>query len=190
MQEINLNSLENTIKYLDEFLKKRNEIVERCVERCIEEIENLYSDFFCEKMGDEKMSKRYKEKNIKHPFCVKIENAEIEAQYNKVVEEFMELGMENANVLNKLRKSAIKRMPENNITRTDIEKAFMEAFDVSQAAQGYMWILANKYGKHFGFTFNNLFDKAIEKNADRGYYGKDFNMADWREKCEGRNCKK
>ena len=73
------------------------------------------------------MSKRYKEKNIKHPFCIKTINAELEAQYNKVVEEFVEFGTENANVLNKLRKSTIKRMPENNITRTDIEKAFMEA---------------------------------------------------------------
>lgn len=140
--------------------------------------------------GGEKMGKRYKEKNIKLPFCVKAENAEIKAQYNKIVEEFVELGEENANVLNKLRKSAIKRTPENNVTRTDIEKAYMEAFDVMQAAQGYMQVLADKYGKHFGFTFNSMFEKSIQKNADRGYYGEDFNMANWREKHERGNSKK
>lgn len=134
------------------------------------------------------MSKRYKVKHIKLPFCVKVANAYLGEQFNKVAEEFRELGSENANLLNKINKAS--KTNENKITKNDIEKAFMEAFDISQAAQGYMWLLSNIYGKHYGFTFDNLFDKSIQKNADRGYYCEDFNMADWRENCEGRNCKK
>ena len=47
------------------------------------------------------------------------------------------------------------------------EKAFLEAFDISQAAQGYMHLLLIIFGKHYCLDFNSLFNKAIKKNNDR-----------------------
>ena len=109
------------------------------------------------------MSKRNKRNHIKLPFCTKILDATLKEQYHKVVEEFEELGVENANILNKANK-------KHHITAEDIEKAFLEAFDVSQAAQSYMRLLILNFGKHYCLDFDKLFEKAISKNSNRNYY--------------------
>ena len=117
--------------------------------------------------------KRYKHKRL--PFCVKAINASFNEQYSKICEEFNELGAENANLSNRLTKN-------KSIRPIDIEKAFLEAFDVSQSAQTYMHVLINNFGKHNSLTFDKLYTKALTKNANREYYAKDenvFDIADW-----------
>lgn len=120
------------------------------------------------------MAKRYKEKHIKMPFCVKILDASLKEQFHKVIEEFEELGTENANLLNKADR-------KEHISADDIKRAFLEAFDVSQAAQSYMRLLILIFGKHYCLTFDDLFDKAIYKNKKRKYYEEapPFDILDW-----------
>lgn len=43
-----------------------------------------------------------------------------------------------------------------------------------------MHLLLIIFGKHYCLDFNSLFNKAIKKNNDRGYYeDKPFDVADW-----------
>ncbi len=97
------------------------------------------------------------------PCVEKYKSALFLAQFSKISEEFCELGAENANLANKIKKG-------ERITRQDVEKAYLEAFDVSQAAQQYMYIIHKKFGKHYCFTVDEMFDKGINKNKVRGYY--------------------
>lgn len=115
--------------------------------------------------------KRFKHKKL--PFCVKVLDNDLGEQFKKIAEEFGELGEENSNLLNKINR-------KEYISAVDIEKAFLEAFDISQAAQGYMHLLLIIFGKHYCLDFNSLFNKAIKKNSDRGYYEYEpFDVADW-----------
>lgn len=70
--------------------------------------------------------KRFKHKKL--PFCVKVLDNDLGEQFKKIAEEFGELGEENSNLLNKINR-------KEYISAVDIEKAFLEAFDISQAAQ-------------------------------------------------------
>ena len=99
------------------------------------------------------------------PCVEKHKKAPYLAQFGKIGEEFGELGAENANLANKIRKG-------ERITRQDIEKAYLEAFDISQAAQQYMYIIHEQFGKPFCFTVDEMFEKGINKNKVRGYYDK------------------
>ena len=119
------------------------------------------------------MSKK-KFKHKKLPFCKKLLDNDLKEQFSKVAEEFTELGAENANLLNKINR-------KQYISIEEIEKAFFEAFDVSQAAQSYMRLLFIIFGKHYCLDFDTFFDRALKKNADRKYYFEDepFDVADW-----------
>lgn len=105
-------------------------------------------------------------KHIRHrraPVVKKYINCELADQFCKIGEEFGELGTENAILSNKARKG-------ERISLEDIKRAAMEAFDISQAAQQYIYILYKKFGKHYCFTVDEIFEAAINKNKVRGYY--------------------
>lgn len=97
--------------------------------------------------------------------CVESIKSSVFGTVRKIGEEFGELGAENANLANKIRKG-------ERITRQDVERAYLEAFDISQAAQQYMYIIHEQFGKPFCFTVDEMFEKGINKNKVRGYYDK------------------
>lgn len=108
--------------------------------------------------------KRFKHKRL--PFCKKLLDNDLAGQFSKIGEEFSELGTENANLLNKISRN-------QHISADEIERAFQEAFDISQASQSYMHLLLITFGKHYCLNFDNFFERSIKKNADRGYYLED-----------------
>lgn len=112
------------------------------------------------------MAKRYKHKKL--PFPIKFKNNKLDMQFIKFAEEFEELATENANILNKTRR-------DEKINIEDIKKAAYEAFDISQAAQTYIYILGEIFGKHYSFDVENFFKQKLNINDERGYYRSDSN---------------
>lgn len=102
-------------------------------------------------------------KHKKYKFPLKFRNNKLDMQFVKVAEEFGELGAENANLLNKIRRG-------EKITLEDIKKAVFEAFDVSQAAQTYIYIMGELFGKHYCIDVDKLVEQKIKINTERGYY--------------------
>lgn len=104
-----------------------------------------------------------KTKYKKYPFPLKFKNANLDMQFVKIAEEFGELGAENANLLNKIRRG-------EKIRLEDIKKAVFEAFDVSQAAQTYIYLIGEIFGKHYCIDVDKLVEQKIKINTERGYY--------------------
>lgn len=104
-----------------------------------------------------------KTKYKKYPFPLKFKNAKLDMQFVKIAEEFGELGAENANLLNKIRRG-------EKIRLEDIKKAVYEAFDVAQAAQTYIYLMGELFGKHYCIDVDKLVEQKIKINTERGYY--------------------
>lgn len=102
-------------------------------------------------------------KHKKYKFPLKFRNNKLDMQFVKVAEEFGELGAENANLLNKIRRG-------EKISLEDIKKAVFEAFDVSQAAQTYIYLMGELFGKHYCIDVDKLVEQKIKINTERGYY--------------------
>lgn len=84
--------------------------------------------------ADEILRNRKKDRHIKLPFCIKAKGMDLGKQFKKIAEEFAELGVENAIILNKIQS-------KQDITLNNIKNTFFEAFDISQATQTYMYLI-------------------------------------------------
>ncbi len=108
--------------------------------------------------------KRYK----KLPIIKAFDNATIDEQYSKIWEEMEELAEASAIVF--------RRQANGTLTRANVAHLAEEAFDVSQAAQQLIHIICKTCGTHYCLTENEVYETAITKNRNRGYYDEQRNV--------------
>lgn len=105
--------------------------------------------------------KHYRVKKL--PPCNKFLDVSLDDENKKFWEEAQEYQHEYANV----RRKADLGL---KITRDDVKKLYLEAFDVAQVIFNFLYLLQNQYGKHYRFTVDEIIQQGIEKNRARGYY--------------------
>ncbi len=106
--------------------------------------------------------KRFKHRKLTTVY--KFENTELKDQSSKIWEEIQEFQHEYANVMRKIN--------NKDLTRLDIKLLALEAFDISQSSQMFIYLLCQKFGGHYSITEDEVYIDAIKKNDERGYYEK------------------
>lgn len=104
----------------------------------------------------------------KKSFESKLKNNNLAEAFTNIAKGFEYLGEDNAQLLNKIKMN-------EDINADEIDVVLNKSRELSRLAQNYAYKIIDIFSKHYGFSFNQMFDKWLDKNNIRKYYAQNIN---------------
>lgn len=99
----------------------------------------------------------------KKSFESKLKNNNLAEAFTNIAKGFEYLGEDNAQLLNKIKMN-------EDINADEIDVVLNKSRELSRLAQNYAYKIIDIFSKHYGFSFNQMFYKWLDKNNIRKYY--------------------
>lgn len=99
----------------------------------------------------------------KKSFESKLKNNNLAEAFTNIAKGFEYLGEDNAKLLNKIKMN-------EDINADEIDAVLNKSRELSRLAQNYAYKIIDIFSKHYGFSFNQMFYKWLDKNNIRKYY--------------------
>lgn len=99
----------------------------------------------------------------KKSFESKLKNNNLAEAFSNIAKGFEYLGEDNAKLLNKIKMN-------EDINADEIDAVLNKSRELSRLAQNYAYEIIDIFSKHYGFSFNQMFYKWLDKNNIRKYY--------------------
>lgn len=99
----------------------------------------------------------------KKSFESKLKNNNLAEAFTNIAKGFEYLGEDNAKLLNKIKMN-------EDINADEIDVVLNKSRELSRLAQNYAYKIIDIFSKHYGFSFNQMFYKWLDKNNIRKYY--------------------
>ena len=99
----------------------------------------------------------------KKSFESKLKNNNLAEAFTNIAKGFEYLGEDNAKLLNKIKIN-------EDINADEIDVVLNKSRELSRLAQNYAYKIIDIFSKHYGFSFNQMFYKWLDKNNIRKYY--------------------
>lgn len=99
----------------------------------------------------------------KKSFESKLKNNNLAEAFTNIAKGFEYLGEDNAQLLNKIKMN-------EDINADEIDAVLNKSGELSRLAQNYAYKIIDIFSKHYGFSFNQMFYKWLDKNNIRKYY--------------------
>lgn len=99
----------------------------------------------------------------KKSFESKLKNNNLAEAFTNIAKGFEYLGEDNAQLLNKIKMN-------EDINADEIDAVLNKSRELSRLAQNYAYKIIDIFSKHYGFSFNQMFYKWLDKNNIRKYY--------------------
>ena len=99
----------------------------------------------------------------KKSFESKLKNNNLAEAFTNIAKGFEYLGEDNAKLLNKIKMN-------EDVNADEIDAVLNKSRELSRLAQNYAYKIIDIFSKHYGFSFNQMFYKWLDKNNIRKYY--------------------
>lgn len=99
----------------------------------------------------------------KKSFESKLKNNNLAEAFTNIAKGFEYLGEDNAKLLNEIKFG-------EDINADEIDVVLNKSRELSRLAQNYAYKIIDIFSKHYGFSFNQFFEKWLDKNNLRKYY--------------------
>lgn len=99
----------------------------------------------------------------KKSFESKLKNNNLAEAFSNIAKGFEYLGEDNAKLLNKIKFGEV-------VNPDEIDVVLSKSRELSGLAQNYAYKIIDIFSKHYGFSFNQMFYKWLDKNNIRKYY--------------------
>lgn len=99
----------------------------------------------------------------KKSFESKLKNNNLAEAFTNIAKGFEYLGEDNAKLLNKIKFG-------EDVNADEIDAVLNKSRELSRLAQNYAYKIIDIFSKHYGFSFNQMFYKWLDKNNIRKYY--------------------
>ncbi|WP_302177307.1 hypothetical protein [Megamonas funiformis] len=104
----------------------------------------------------------------KKSFESKLKNNNLAEAFTNIAKGFEYLGEDNAQLLNKIKFGEV-------VNPDEIDVVLSKSRELSRLAQNYAYKIIDIFSKHYGFSFNQMFYKWLDKNNIRKYYAQNIN---------------